>query len=67
MCCTAEELNIVGATCTSGENEDDPDHPWSPGSLKYYGRAELKTSDHRYQRFFLFFFMKKKCIFKSNV
>uniref|UniRef100_A0A3P8X127 Synaptojanin-1 n=1 Tax=Cynoglossus semilaevis TaxID=244447 RepID=A0A3P8X127_CYNSE len=44
---TAEELNIVGATCTSGENEDDPDHPWSPGSLKYYGRAELKTSDHR--------------------
>lgn len=53
MCCTAEELNIVGATCTSGENEDDPDHPWSPGSLKYYGRAELKTSDHRYPFFFL--------------
>uniref|UniRef100_A0A8D3CWP7 phosphoinositide 5-phosphatase n=1 Tax=Scophthalmus maximus TaxID=52904 RepID=A0A8D3CWP7_SCOMX len=26
---------------------DDPDNPWSPGALKYYGRAELKTSDHR--------------------
>uniref|UniRef100_A0A8C2ZUF9 Synaptojanin-1 n=1 Tax=Cyclopterus lumpus TaxID=8103 RepID=A0A8C2ZUF9_CYCLU len=22
-------------------------NPWSPGTLKYYGRAELKTSDHR--------------------
>uniref|UniRef100_A0A671RJ64 phosphoinositide 5-phosphatase n=1 Tax=Sinocyclocheilus anshuiensis TaxID=1608454 RepID=A0A671RJ64_9TELE len=22
-------------------------YPWSPGELKYYGRAELKTSDHR--------------------
>uniref|UniRef100_A0A7N6F713 phosphoinositide 5-phosphatase n=1 Tax=Anabas testudineus TaxID=64144 RepID=A0A7N6F713_ANATE len=29
------------------ENEDDPDQYWSPGTLKYYGRAELKTSDHR--------------------
>uniref|UniRef100_A0A8D0A6L3 Synaptojanin-1 n=1 Tax=Sander lucioperca TaxID=283035 RepID=A0A8D0A6L3_SANLU len=29
------------------DNEDDPDNPWSPGTLKYYGRAELKTSDHR--------------------
>ncbi|KAM9348450.1 synaptojanin-1 [Symphorus nematophorus] len=44
---TAEEMNVVGAAATSGENEDDPDHPWSPGTLKYYGRAELKTSDHR--------------------
>ncbi|XP_049598661.1 synaptojanin-1 isoform X3 [Syngnathus scovelli] len=43
---TAEEMNVVGAS-TSGENEDDPDCPWSPGTLKYYGRAELKTSDHR--------------------
>uniref|UniRef100_A0A8D3EBB3 phosphoinositide 5-phosphatase n=1 Tax=Scophthalmus maximus TaxID=52904 RepID=A0A8D3EBB3_SCOMX len=24
-----------------------PNNPWSPGALKYYGRAELKTSDHR--------------------
>ncbi|KAM9847210.1 synaptojanin-1 [Aulostomus maculatus] len=44
---TAEEMNVVGAASTSGESEDDPDHPWTPGSLKYYGRAELKTSDHR--------------------
>uniref|UniRef100_A0A3B4EC12 Synaptojanin-1 n=1 Tax=Pygocentrus nattereri TaxID=42514 RepID=A0A3B4EC12_PYGNA len=26
---------------------EDDQHPWSPGELKYYGRAELKTSDHR--------------------
>ncbi|XP_051255788.1 synaptojanin-1 isoform X13 [Dicentrarchus labrax] len=44
---TAEEMNVVGATSTSGENEEDPENPWSPGILKYYGRAELKTSDHR--------------------
>lgn len=44
---TAEEMNVVGAASTSAENEDDPEHPWSPGTLKYYGRAELKTSDHR--------------------
>uniref|UniRef100_A0A7N8XDL8 phosphoinositide 5-phosphatase n=1 Tax=Mastacembelus armatus TaxID=205130 RepID=A0A7N8XDL8_9TELE len=34
-------------TSTSGANEDDPDYSWTPGTLKYYGRAELKTSDHR--------------------
>ncbi|XP_057677038.1 synaptojanin-1 isoform X1 [Corythoichthys intestinalis] len=44
---TAEEMNVVGAASTSAENEDDPGYPWSPGTLKYYGRAELKTSDHR--------------------
>lgn len=22
-------------------------HTWSPGALKYYGRAELQASDHR--------------------
>ncbi|XP_034405259.1 synaptojanin-1 isoform X2 [Cyclopterus lumpus] len=43
----AEEMNVVGAASTSGDNDDDPDNPWSPGTLKYYGRAELKTSDHR--------------------
>lgn len=37
------ELNVVGAPV----NEDDQ-HPWTPGELKYYGRAELKTSDHRF-------------------
>ncbi|KAK2828342.1 hypothetical protein Q5P01_019376 [Channa striata] len=44
---TAEEMNVVGVPSTSGDYEDDPDHLWSPGTLKYYGRAELKTSDHR--------------------
>ncbi|KAK7925941.1 hypothetical protein WMY93_008251 [Mugilogobius chulae] len=44
---TAEEMNVVGAASVSGECEDDPDQPWSSGTLKYYGRAELKTSDHR--------------------
>uniref|UniRef100_A0A3Q2ZC69 Synaptojanin-1 n=1 Tax=Hippocampus comes TaxID=109280 RepID=A0A3Q2ZC69_HIPCM len=44
---TAEEMNVVGAVSTSAEYEDDADYPWSPGTLKYYGRAELKTSDHR--------------------
>uniref|UniRef100_A0A8C5GU05 phosphoinositide 5-phosphatase n=1 Tax=Gouania willdenowi TaxID=441366 RepID=A0A8C5GU05_GOUWI len=27
--------------------EQDVDYAWSPGTLQYYGRAELKTSDHR--------------------
>ncbi|KAM8897995.1 synaptojanin-1 isoform 9-T11 [Spinachia spinachia] len=44
---TAEEINVVGAASASGETDDDPDNPWSAGTLKYYGRAELKTSDHR--------------------
>ncbi|KAM8834664.1 synaptojanin-1 isoform 3-T4 [Synchiropus picturatus] len=44
---TAEEMNVVGAASKAGESEEDPDHAWSPGTLKYYGRAELKTSDHR--------------------
>ncbi|TRY99271.1 hypothetical protein DNTS_022825 [Danionella cerebrum] len=41
---TAEELelNVVGAPV----NEEDQ-YPWTPGDLKFYGRAELKTSDHR--------------------
>ncbi|KAI4888785.1 hypothetical protein NFI96_028289 [Prochilodus magdalenae] len=41
---TAEEmeLNVVGVPVN-----DDDQPPWSPGELKYYGRAELKTSDHR--------------------
>ncbi|XP_071758921.2 synaptojanin-1 isoform X3 [Centroberyx gerrardi] len=43
---TAEEMNVVGAASTSAESEDDSE-PWSAGTLKYYGRAELKTSDHR--------------------
>nr|KAF6463282.1 synaptojanin 2 [Molossus molossus] len=41
---TAEELNLL-------DNDLDADakvrHTWSPGVLKYYGRAELQASDHR--------------------
>lgn len=40
-------MNVVGAASTSGDAEDNPEQAWSPGTLKYYGRAELKTSDHR--------------------
>uniref|UniRef100_A0A8C7AZ98 phosphoinositide 5-phosphatase n=1 Tax=Neovison vison TaxID=452646 RepID=A0A8C7AZ98_NEOVI len=41
---TAGELNLL-------DNDVDADstvrHSWSPGALKYYGRAELQASDHR--------------------
>ncbi|XP_036742594.2 synaptojanin-2 isoform X7 [Manis pentadactyla] len=41
---TAGELNLL-------ESDLDADarvkHSWSPGTLKYYGRAELQASDHR--------------------
>lgn len=40
----AGELNLL-------DNDLEADtkvrHSWSPGSLKYYGRAELQASDHR--------------------
>ncbi|XP_060764936.1 synaptojanin-1 isoform X2 [Neoarius graeffei] len=41
---TAEELelNVVGALL-----DEEDQHLWNPGELKYYSRAELKTSDHR--------------------
>uniref|UniRef100_A0A3Q0RM98 Synaptojanin-1 n=1 Tax=Amphilophus citrinellus TaxID=61819 RepID=A0A3Q0RM98_AMPCI len=44
---TAEEMNVVGGASSSRDSDDDPECTWSPGTLKYYGRAELKTSDHR--------------------
>ncbi|XP_054426136.1 synaptojanin-2 isoform X1 [Pteronotus mesoamericanus] len=41
---TARELNLL-------DNDLDADtkvkHAWSPGTLRYYGRAELQASDHR--------------------
>uniref|UniRef100_A0A8C2V1A8 Synaptojanin-2 n=2 Tax=Chinchilla lanigera TaxID=34839 RepID=A0A8C2V1A8_CHILA len=41
---TAGELNLL-------DNDLDSDtkvrHTWSPGTLRYYGRAELQASDHR--------------------
>ena len=32
------------------DNDDDGDE-FNPGRIVYYGRAELKTSDHRYCRY----------------
>lgn len=43
----AQEMNIVAAASSSRDSDDDVEQTWSPGTLKYYGRAELKTSDHR--------------------
>ncbi|XP_021093635.1 synaptojanin-2 isoform X3 [Heterocephalus glaber] len=41
---TAGEINLL-------DNDLDSDtkvrHTWSPGTLRYYGRAELQASDHR--------------------
>ncbi|XP_006523271.1 synaptojanin-2 isoform X6 [Mus musculus] len=41
---TAGELNLLDS-----DLDGDPQirHTWSPGTLKYYGRAELQASDHR--------------------
>ncbi|MFT7818485.1 synaptojanin-1 isoform X7 [Arapaima gigas] len=41
---TAEEMNLTSA---AEDDDDKPQYTWIPGTLKYYGRAELKTSDHR--------------------
>uniref|UniRef100_A0AAX7VJD6 phosphoinositide 5-phosphatase n=1 Tax=Astatotilapia calliptera TaxID=8154 RepID=A0AAX7VJD6_ASTCA len=37
----------TAAASSSRDSDDDVEQTWSPGTLKYYGRAELKTSDHR--------------------
>ncbi|XP_018610893.2 synaptojanin-1 isoform X5 [Scleropages formosus] len=41
---TAEEMNLV---CAAEDDDDKSQYTWTTGILKYYGRAELKTSDHR--------------------
>ncbi|XP_041114662.1 synaptojanin-1-like isoform X9 [Polyodon spathula] len=41
---SAEDLNLLNA---SFDEEEKLSYTWTPGSLLYYGRAELKTSDHR--------------------
>ncbi|KAF3831226.1 hypothetical protein GH733_000118 [Mirounga leonina] len=41
---TAGELNLLD---NDVEAETTVRHSWSPGALKYYGRAELQASDHR--------------------
>ncbi|XP_067849288.1 synaptojanin-1 isoform X3 [Heptranchias perlo] len=41
---SAEDLDLLNSSI-----KDEPrlSNSWSPGTLVYYGRAELKTSDHR--------------------
>nr|XP_005900465.1 PREDICTED: synaptojanin-2 [Bos mutus] len=41
---TAGELNLLDSDLDAGTQFR---HTWSPGALKYYGRAELQASDHR--------------------
>lgn len=41
----AGELNLLDSDLDA---DTTVRHTWSPGSLKYYGRAELQASDHRY-------------------
>nr|XP_015197390.1 PREDICTED: synaptojanin-1 isoform X2 [Lepisosteus oculatus] len=41
---SAEDISLVNA-CVN--EEDKFKYTWTPGTLLHYGRAELKTSDHR--------------------
>ncbi|XP_064380321.1 synaptojanin-1 isoform X5 [Dromaius novaehollandiae] len=41
---SAEDLDLLNA---SFQNDSDVPYTWNPGTLLHYGRAELKTSDHR--------------------
>lgn len=41
---TAGELNLLDSDL---DGDTRIRHTWSPGTLKYYGRAELQASDHR--------------------
>lgn len=46
----AEDLDLLNA---SFHDDSKVPYTWNPGTLLHYGRAELKTSDHRF-RFFLY-------------
>ncbi|XP_029459440.1 synaptojanin-1 isoform X3 [Rhinatrema bivittatum] len=41
---SAEDLDLLNASFQEGH---DIPYTWTPGTLLHYGRAELKTSDHR--------------------
>ncbi|NWI98774.1 SYNJ1 protein, partial [Crypturellus undulatus] len=41
---SAEDLDLLNASFQSDSNVP---YTWNPGTLLHYGRAELKTSDHR--------------------
>lgn len=42
----AEDLDLLNASFQDGSKIL---YTWTPGTLLHYGRAELKTSDHRFQ------------------
>uniref|UniRef100_A0A8C5PHL4 Synaptojanin-1 n=1 Tax=Leptobrachium leishanense TaxID=445787 RepID=A0A8C5PHL4_9ANUR len=41
---SAEDLDLLNSSLQDGNNVP---YTWNPGTLLHYGRAELKTSDHR--------------------
>ncbi|XP_075053270.1 synaptojanin-1 isoform X3 [Mixophyes fleayi] len=41
---SAEDLDLLNSSLQEGKNIP---YTWNPGTLLHYGRAELKTSDHR--------------------
>lgn len=43
----AEDVDLLNA---SFQDESKILYTWTPGTLLHYGRAELKTSDHRFKQ-----------------
>lgn len=50
----AEDLDLLNA---SFHDDTNVPYTWNPGTLLHYGRAELKTSDHRFQFYFIHYFL----------
>ena len=50
----AEDLDLLNA---SFHDDSNVPYTWNPGTLLHYGRAELKTSDHRFQFYFIHYFL----------
>lgn len=50
----AEDLDLLNA---SFHDDSNVTYTWNPGTLLHYGRAELKTSDHRFQFYFIHYFL----------
>lgn len=51
----AEDLDLLNAGFHSDSHVP---YTWNPGTLLHYGRAELKTSDHRFQFNFIHYFLR---------
>lgn len=54
MLAVAEDLDLLNASFHSDSNVP---YTWNPGTLLHYGRAELKTSDHRFQFYLIHYFL----------